>query len=324
MESADHSLKTFLKLDPWMPDYEGSVEIDSALATVSRVDTHVEDHEWKAVEPYAADVKPELYFIDGVRRTEARLLAWNQGGPVHGLLGSVAAGAVRSNAQNAVFEQCVVRRFLILGRGYKRSETIRVGNVDLSFEGFASAATAPVEVGGELQELMRQLEAEVAESVISANTLVFIDGPLAYISSLGPVVGVIKRISQPYLDSSDFGLVTSLSIGKRTPLFLISDGKRDRYSWYLRIGDGRSFDHVLTGIIRLEVLAVVGVEAARHLAGVSAALLVRFASAPMRDPRAPQNVVPIGALESELRRRMGDPLVIRRAIEKRIFEGVEL
>jgi hypothetical protein len=118
--------------------------------------------------------------------------------------------------------------------------------------------------------------------------------------------------------------VTSLRIGERTPLFLISNGKRDRYSWYLRIGEGRRFDHVLTGIIRLEVLAVVGFEAARHLAGMSAALLVRFASAAMRDPRAPQNLVPIGALESELRRRMGDPLVIRRAIEKRIFEGVEL
>jgi hypothetical protein len=57
---------------------------------------------------------------------------------------------------------------------------------------------------------------------------------------------------------------------------------------------------------------------------MSASVLVRFASLSVRDPRAPQNLVPIGALEQELRRRMGDPLVIRRAIEKRISEGVEL
>ena len=81
---------------------------------------------------------------------------------------------------------------------------------------------------------------------------------------------------------------------------------------------------MLTGIIRLEVRAVVGLETARHLANTSAALLVRFASLAMRDPRAPQNLIPVGALEAELRRRMGDPLIVRRAIEKRISEGVEL
>jgi hypothetical protein len=307
-----------------MPDYEGSVEIDSAGSTVSEVDTSVEVPEWKAVPPAAVDIIPALYFIDGVRRTEARVLAWDQGSPVHGLLGTVAAGAVRSNAGEAVFDRCAVRRLLILGAGHHRSENMAVGGVGLAFEGFASMATAPAELAGELQELMRQLEAKVAESVLADDALVFIDGPLAYISSLGRVVGVVKRISLPYLDSNRFALVTLLSRGERTPLFLISDGKRDRYSWYLRIGEGRSFDHVLTGIIRLEVRAAVGLEAAQHLAGMSASVLVRFASLSVRDPRAPQNLVPIGALEQELRRRMGDPLVIRRAIEKRISEGVEL
>ena len=78
------------------------------------------------------------------------------------------------------------------------------------------------------------------------------------------------------------------------------------------------------GVIRLEVGAAVGLESARHLAGMSAAVLPRFASMAMRDARAPQNLVPVGALEEELRRRMGDPLLIRRAIEKRISEGVAL
>jgi len=52
--------------------------------------------------------------------------------------------------------------------------------------------------------------------------------------------------------------------------------------------------------------------------------LPRFASSPIRDARAPQNLVPIGALEDELKRRMGDPLLIRRAIEQRIAEGVSV
>jgi hypothetical protein len=201
---------------------------------------------------------------------------------------------------------------------------MQAGNTSVTFEGIASQATTPADLASELRELMRQLEARIAESILGDSRIVFIDGPLAYISFLGPVVGVIKRISLPYLDSTHFALTTSLSLGERTPLFLISDGKRDRYSWYLRIGVGRSFDHVLAGVLRLEIRAAAGLEVARHLAGISAAVLPRFASLAARDPRAPQNLVPIGALEEELRRRMGHHLVIRRAIEKRISQGVEL
>jgi hypothetical protein len=138
------------------------------------------------------------------------------------------------------------------------------------------------------------------------------------------MVGIVKRIFLPYLDPSRFALVGTLALGERTPLFAILDGKNDRYAWYLRVGEGRPFDHALTGIIRLEVRAAVGLDLTRTLATVSAPLLCQFASSPMRDPRAPQNLVPIGALEQELRRRMGDPVLIRRAIEKRIAEGVQL
>lgn len=307
-----------------MPEYEGSVEIDPADGSVSGVDAAVEESIWRPISVSPVKFTPTLYFIDGVRRTDARVLAWNTGSLIHGLLGTVASGSVRSQGPDASFEGCKVSRFLILGGGYKRSATVHIGKMSVEFEGFASMTTAPAELGSELQELMRQLEARVAEDVIRDDRLVFIDGPLAYISSLGAVVGIIKRISQPYLDSNHFELVTTLSLGERTPVFLISDGKRDRFSWYLRVGQRRSFDHVLTGIIRLEVRAVVGLQSARHLANTSAALLVRFSSVATRDPRAPQNLVPIGALESELRRRMGDPLIVRRAIEQRIFEGVEL
>jgi hypothetical protein len=38
----------------------------------------------------------------------------------------------------------------------------------------------------------------------------------------------------------------------------------------------------------------------------------------MRDARAPQNLLPIGALETRLRHRLGDPLLLRRSIEHAI------
>jgi hypothetical protein len=61
---------------------------------------------------------------------------------------------------------------------------------------------------------------------------------------------------------------------------------------------------------------------ARSLADLSARELPRFASDATRDPRAPQNLVPIGALEARLRHRLGDPTIIRRAIEARLHQEV--
>jgi hypothetical protein len=48
---------------------------------------------------------------------------------------------------------------------------------------------------------------------------------------------------------------------------------------------------------------------------MSCRVLPRLASDPAHDPRAPQNLHPIGGLEHRLRRRLGDPLLVRRAIE---------
>jgi hypothetical protein len=315
-----------LLLDAWMPDYEGAVQIDSVEqdGVSADVDPTVETAHWTAIRPTTPSSQVKSYFIDGVRRTEARVLAWDKGKMVHGLFGAVGAGAVRTDGRHATFDRCIIRRVLFLSSGYTHSEILPVGETSVSFEGIASVATSPAEIALDLQELMRHGEAGLAQDILDGDAIIFIDGPLAYISSSRPMVGVVKRIFLPYLEPARFALVGNLALAERTPLFAIRDGKNDRYSWYLRIAQGRAFDHALTGIIRLEVRAAVGVDVARKLAGVSAPLLTQFASSPMRDPRAPQNLVPIGALEQELRRRMGDPLLIRRAIEKRIWEGVQL
>jgi hypothetical protein len=47
-----------------------------------------------------------------------------------------------------------------------------------------------------------------------------------------------------------------------------------------------------------------------------AATLPRFASQPHNDPRAPQNLHPIAGLERELKRRLGDPLLLERALRQ--------
>jgi hypothetical protein len=98
-------------------------------------------------------------------------------------------------------------------------------------------------------------------------------------------------------------------------MFLVKGAPLDRYSWYLRIGSGRAIDSPWTGVVRCEASARLGLDAARELADTSARELPRFASDPLRDPRAPQNLFPIGALETQLRHRLGDALLLRRALE---------
>ena len=51
------------------------------------------------------------------------------------------------------------------------------------------------------------------------------------------------------------------------------------------------------------------------MADASALTLPRFASAAHKDPRAPQNLYPIAALERELRRRLGDAQWVWRALK---------
>jgi len=78
----------------------------------------------------------------------------------------------------------------------------------------------------------------------------------------------------------------------------------------------------LSGIVRLEVAESVGLIEAIRLADLTALTLNRFIPGRSRDPRSPQNLLPIGALEDHLRRQLGHPLLIRRHIESLIAEEV--
>ena len=58
-----------------------------------------------------------------------------------------------------------------------------------------------------------------------------------------------------------------------------------------------------------------------ELADLSARVLPRFASSPVKDPRAPQNLVPIGSLERWLRHRLGDREVLERRLRRALAAG---
>jgi hypothetical protein len=79
-------------------------------------------------------------------------------------------------------------------------------------------------------------------------------------------------------------------------------------------------DSALAGLLRLETSAGLDRPAVVALADLSARTLPRFASDPVRDPRAPQNLYPVGALEGRLRHLLGDSMKIRRALLAQLHE----
>ncbi len=307
-----------LYLDPWPPDYEPPVQLDDALYD-GPVDVTVETDNWQAIRNPQQRLFGKVFFIDGARRIDARVLTEIAGKTVHGLFGTLAVGCVEADGPTATMPFIEVKRVLILGNGVNRTETLDIGGTELRYAGEASHESSPDEVLSRLQNLMRDSEARMGQDLLAPGACVFVDGPLTYFTHCADaLIGVVKKIQKPYLDPVHFDLVKRLQPGERTPLFHIPDPKHERYSWYLRLSAIRKFDHPLSGILRLEVRSTIGSEAAARLADFSAIELPRFASTSARDPRAPQNLVPVGALESELRRRMGDPMLIRRAIEKRL------
>ena len=131
----------------------------------------------------------------------------------------------------------------------------------------------------------------------------------------------MKRIQQWYVPRAELELLATLLPGERTPLFRIPGSAQDplhlaegRYSWFVRLPAPGPHVHYLGGVLRLECSASISIERAAELADQTATLLPRLASSPVRDPRAPQNLTPVGALEAHLTHLLGDRRLISRLL----------
>jgi hypothetical protein len=121
-----------------------------------------------------------------------------------------------------------------------------------------------------------------------------------------------------YLQGDQASLLSRLATGQRTPLFALGHQILDRYAWYQRLVTPEPHWHSLSGLIRCEVRMEIGLETAQVIANALGAHLPRFAGRPGLDPRAPQNLAPVGALEAELRHRLGHSGLMRRVVEARV------
>ena len=259
---------------------------------------------------------PTLIFVDGVRRLEARVLVENDGAYGYGAFGAGAVGAVKLDGAEATFDVLLTDRVLAA----TTSELPVVVSLGPGLEYRAIAATDPSPEGplraihNEMRRTEERLGRELSEA---AGHLVVADGPLTHAEPIqGDVVGYVKRVMRPYLTGPQLRLVAGLPAGARTPIFGLRSSRRfERLSWFLRLQPPRPGDSDFSGIVRLETAAQVGAERARQLADACCARLPALSGRRGLDARAPQNLLPIAALENRLRRQLGDQRVARRRIE---------
>ena len=313
-----------LLVDPWEVDYGDQTRIappaeEGGEGPHERVDHEVECGEgaWEAIAPCEAPPRRRVLFIDGVRRLEARVHARQGERLIYGAFGSLAVGAVALEDGRARFDAARVSRLAVLGGGVRLPGPVVVRpNLIYTPESAESAeADGPLR---RIQDLMRLAEAELAAELVRPDTLVIVDGPLSFERERkGLALGYVKRVHELYLPPRFLPLIATLPATRRTPLFLIQGqkGGRARYSWFQRLAAPPPGLTDMHGIVRLEVAASVGLEVARQLADTATVLLPRTAPGRARDPRSPQNLLPIGALEQQLRVGMGDARLFRRWIE---------
>lgn len=307
-----------LKADPWRPDFGAGAEIgfDEELSNAA-VDVSVETTDWSRG-VVVAPCDPEAFiFVDGVMRSELRVLATDGDKRAWGLVGSFAAGAVTCNgAATFTAEDVPIGRVMLLGsRVEAPSIEVSIGRSSLTYRSHPVTDDSPTGLRRSLQRLMLNAEQTLAAR-LSSESIVFADGPLHLDAgaSHAPVVGVVKRMVRSYLPDEQAALLPKLTAGERTPVFALGNQVIDRFAWYLRLIDGSSSWHELAGLVRCEVRMELGLERAVQIADLVACHLPTFAGRPGVDPRAPQNLTPVGALEARLKHRLGSAAVISRAL----------
>lgn len=301
-----------LHVEGWAPEYGASVEPDESLSPAEgSVDVTVEGRPWEPV-PGNDDGVPVVAFVDGVRRVDARLVLDTPGGPVAGLCGSYGVGATvwRRPERTSAVEHAAVGRLAVLTSG----ETPRLPELALGLEYrcLSVSDSDPAALVSAFHDAMRRRESDLAEELAGSGWFVVADGPLYEYTDV-PKVGYVKSHRRSYLPEGHGEIVAMLGAGERTPLFTIGEARFRRYSWYLRLAD-RGRGHSWSGIARGEASGALSLAEAVTLADRTAAMLPRVASQPHLDPRAPQNLIPIAALERDLRHRLGDGALVVRSL----------
>lgn len=308
---------TSYTVDPWDPGYgvARGDELDGRESTATLdLDLELPRSRWQPLTPEPGGLPGSVLFLDGVRRIDARV--WVHGEepePLPGMIASLAAGLVRCDGAAQIIDVAVDR-----GLYAAAGSDIDTRHARYTFH-HTPGGLDRLTLG--VQRRLSELEVELANAWRrdsgTEDDLLVVDGPLRGRTHLARTVGYVKTHQKSYLRPEQAAVVGALEPGQRSPVFGMGTSW-ERTSWYLRLpGATRA---PWSAIVRLECSADLRVEDAVALADVTATVLPRLASSPHKDPRAPQNLVPIGGLERQLRHRLGDAALLYRSLRSALAD----
>jgi hypothetical protein len=308
-------------VDPWDPTYGASLDTElGASSALIDPDVEVPAARWAPIDPMPVAPPAAVLFVDGVRRVDAQVWVSEESAEqgqesTLALCASYAAGVMcccpERGAHLAVAE---VRRGLVT-TATDATDVVTAAGTYEAVPTSARADIAPMQVLSlALQRALGEVELAAAElarvGIEEPDDLLVVDGPLRGRAHLPRAIGFVKSHRSDYLPPQLGGVVAELRAGQRTPVFALGTSW-ERHTWYLRLPGAPGTPWA--GIVRVEAPAG---PASVELAARSQATLVRYASTEYKDSRAPQNLYPIGGLERALRRRLGEPAVLYRALRR--------
>jgi hypothetical protein len=335
-----------IRPDLWQSVYTGSTEVEltdqkRSYEVVATTECHDLDH-WSAVRvpdtAFAEVATARVAFVDGVRRIDMHGVV-DGNPPSYGVFGSVAAGCMQmcgAHAHDTTDALCgeVVKHYFVTNCPDPDITSLKLVSdpscpFDVQYEVHLSTSHDPADFGQELNNLMQELEHRVAQERVDRTDVqaVVTDGPIPYEHQLaagtGKLAGIIKNVQEAYLQHDQFATVLDLKAAERTPIFEIrypgSSGS-SKMSFFLRLRSVTAFSSNMANLVRIE-LPVMGLTDATHLANLASAIAVHYSSNLWGDTRAPQNLYPVGALETTLKNRLGDQRFLRSVIMRTLAES---
>lgn len=305
-------------VDTWDPSYGTGYEANDDAESDALRDVAVElpPESWHPLTAAPQCRAPgTVLFVDGVRRIDANVWLVDGDAMQAGLCASYAAGVVRCEREARLVEH-TVRRGLFTSAVV--ADLDAGGSAGVRYPVHRTGKDDPDALRMAVQDQLGAAEMAVAELARTADDLLVVDGPLRGRTHLPRTLGYVKSQERRYLPPELDPVITALRPGERTPVFLMGT-RWQRHAWYLRLPGAQG--PPWAGVVRIECAAELAAVEAIALADQSAVTLPRFASSEHKEPRAPQNLVPIAGLERTLRARLGNPHLLRRALRTATAES---
>lgn len=313
-----------IQLHHWDPDtLYTTTEQDGPGNVHLDLEFEVAERDWRPITPGQVGTRT-VHFVDGARRHDAAGLMGDR--PC--LFTVIGVGSVTSTLGQRVVapEHQPPRRYLVVGgEGEERLAPVEVTEYGLKYQPrFVTGGDN--HLAAEAQRLMLTWEVEHAEALAHQhpNDLVLVDGPLRRPDSLQNILGYVKTTQREPLPPEHRKTLDQLAPGQRTPVYHVQAGDRSlvgRLEWVIRPRRIVPGVDPRLGLVRIQANSSLTREQVRELADWSAAVLPHYSTDYHHDSRAPQQLMLVKNLETDLRRSFGNRDLLLGALRHSLAAG---